>query len=195
MTVDLAAREATTTPGRYEDLISIENAIGTNYGDDDLAGSSGRNSLRGLGGEDLIEGLGGNDFLDGGSGADDLYGDGGDDILRPGTGADYLKGGSGEDTFDFNYISDSAVGSSRDVIADFRRSEFDVVDLSTIDADFTVSGNQAFDFIGSRAFSGTAGELRFSSGIILGDVDGDGASDFQIRMSGVTSMRTDDFFL
>ncbi|RVK74872.1 calcium-binding protein, partial [Sinorhizobium meliloti] len=71
VTIDLGYKYATTGSGRREDLISIENATGTNYGDDDITGSAVANTLRGLGGHDIIEGLDGNDVLDGGSGDDD----------------------------------------------------------------------------------------------------------------------------
>ncbi|MDK1375681.1 MULTISPECIES: calcium-binding protein [unclassified Sinorhizobium] len=195
VTIDLGYKYATTGTGRREDLISVENATGTNYGHDDITGSSVANVLRGLGGHDILEGLGGDDFLDGGTGDDDLYGGAGADILRGGTGFDYLNGGTGTDSFDFNAISESAVGSRRDVIADFHRSEWDVIDLSTIDADTTWSGNQKFVFIGSAAFSGDAGELNFRSGVVSGDVNGDGYADFQIKVNGVSSLRVDDFFL
>ncbi|MBP1883001.1 calcium-binding protein [Sinorhizobium mexicanum] len=195
VTIDLGYKYATTGTGRREDLISVENATGTNYGHDDITGSSVANVLRGLGGHDILEGLAGDDFLDGGTGDDDLYGGAGADILRGGTGFDYLNGGTGTDSFDFNAISESAVGSRRDVIADFHRSEWDVIDLSTIDADTTWSGNQKFVFIGSAAFSGDAGELNFRSGVVSGDVNGDGYADFQIKVNGVSSLRVDDFFL
>ncbi|ASY62008.1 putative protease [Sinorhizobium sojae CCBAU 05684] len=195
VTIDLGYKYATTGSGRREDLISIENATGTNYGHDDITGSSVANMLRGLGGNDILEGLGGNDLLDGGAGVDKLYGGSGADILRGGTGLDYLTGGTGADTFDFNSIRESAVGTRRDVITDFRRTEFDVIDLSTIDADTTWSGNQKFTYIGSSGFSGDAGQLSFRSGILSGDVNGDGYADFQIKVNGVTSLRADDFFL
>ncbi len=195
VTIDLGYKYATTGSGRREDLISIENATGTNYGHDDITGSSVANMLRGLGGNDILEGLGGNDLLDGGAGVDKLYGGSGADILRGGTGLDYLTGGTGADTFDFNSIRESAVGTRRDVVTDFRRSEFDVIDLSTIDADTTWSGNQKFTYIGSSAFSGDAGQLNFRSGILSGDVNGDGLADFQIKVNGFSSLRADDFFL
>jgi serralysin len=149
----------------------------------------------GYGGADILEGIGGNDDLDGGSGADDLYGGAGDDLLVGSAGKDYLNGGIGEDTFDFNSINDSVSGVNRDTIADFHRSEFDVIDVSTIDANELRSGNQTFTFIGGASFHGTAGELRFGSGVVSGDTDGDGYSDFQIRVSGVTTMYSSDFFL
>ncbi|RVM02177.1 calcium-binding protein, partial [Sinorhizobium meliloti] len=48
---------------------------------------------------------------------------------------------------------------------------------------------------GGNAFSGEAGELNFRSGIISGDVNGDGYADFQVRVNGATSLSVDDFFL
>ena len=197
VTVDLGTQKASTATGRLEDLISIENVTGTNYGHDDITGSSAANLLKGLGGNDILEGLGGHDDLYGGAGNDDLYGGSGNDILGGNSGSDYLHGGTGTDTFDFNSINDTVTGSSRDVIADFHRSEFDVIDLQTIDANELRSGNQAFTFIGGAAFSGAAGELRLSSssGILGGDTDGDGRSDFHIDMNGLKKMYADDFFL
>ncbi|OBZ92931.1 hemolysin [Pararhizobium polonicum] len=195
VTVDLGGQRASTTKGHFEDLISIENATGTNLGSDDITGSSGRNVLKGLGGNDVLDGLGGNDDLYGGAGNDDLYGGSGADILVGGTGFDYLTGGTGADTFVFSSTRETAVGTKRDVITDFHRSEVDIVDLSKIDANTLSSGNQAFSFIGGQSFHGKAGELRFSGGIVSGDTDGDGHSDFQIKMNGVTKMYADDFFL
>ena len=51
-------------------LISIENSIGSNTGDDELTGNSGANILRGGGGFDLLRGGAGADTLDGGAGVD-----------------------------------------------------------------------------------------------------------------------------
>jgi len=205
VTIDLADQRAWTTKGHHETLISIENATGTNYGNDDITGSSARNILKGLGGNDQLYGLGGADDLRGGSGSDDLfagsgddalYGGSGTDFLRGGSGSDHLNGGTGSDIFDFNSIGDSVVGSRRDVIGDFHRSQLDVVDLETIDANKWVSGDQSFTFIGGQSFHGKEGELRFSpTGIISGDIDGDGTSDFQIKVDGVTKMYSDDFIL
>lgn len=73
-------------------------------------------------------------------------------------------GGTGTDTFDFNAIGETAVGSSRDVITDFRRAEYDVIDLSTIDADTIWSGNQSFTYVGSNAFSGEPESSIFAPG-------------------------------
>ena len=57
------------------------------------------------------------------------------------------------------------------------------IDLSTIDANTHKHGNQAFHFIGSHHFGHNAGELRYSSHIVQGDVNGDGKADFDIHVN------------
>jgi hypothetical protein len=64
-----------------------------------------------------------------------------------------------------------------------------------IDAIKSSSADNAFDYIGSAAFSGTAGELRYSGGIIRGDVNGDGRADFSIEVENTASLRSSDFIL
>jgi serralysin len=193
VSIDLGKGTAQTLGTSYkETLVSIENAIGTGASDK-IYGSSVANKLWGDAGNDLIDGKGGNDTLYGGAGNDDLYGGSGNDKLYGGSGNDHLYGGSGADTFVFTSISDSKANSSRDVIQDFSRSQDDYIDLRTIDADTTFGGNQSFDFIGSKGFSGEAGELRFSGGIVSGDVNGDGYADFSIKVAGMTKMYDSDF--
>ena len=79
-----------------------------------------------------------------------------------------------------------------DTIADFRRGQ-DRIDLSGIDA-VTGGGDDAFNWVGSNAFSGTAGELRgYSQGgafFLAGDVNGDGVADFTIQVN-TTILTTD----
>ncbi|MFP5075877.1 calcium-binding protein [Rhizobium sp. YIM 134829] len=192
--IDLAAGEAIINDDQIEDLVSIENATGTDSADD-IYGSSARNVLRGENGSDLLDGRAGNDDLYGGNGNDDLYGGNGLDDLIGGLGSDYLEGGKGADVFIFDSIRESVVGKNRDVIDDFRASEDDLVDLSGIDANTTRGGNQDFDFIGSGRFTKEAGELRFSNGVLQGDVNGDGRADFEIKLTGVTKMFDSDFVL
>lgn len=213
ISIDLERGLAATKGTSYKEyLSSIENAIGTGVADT-IYGSSVANKLWGDGGNDVLSGKGGNDTVYGGSGNDKLYGDTGNDKLYGetgndqlfggtgndqlfgGAGTDYLNGGTGADTFVFTTWSESAVGSKRDVIQDFYASEDDYIDLHAIDADTTFGGNQSFSFIGSKAFTGEAGELRFSGGIISGDVNGDGVADFQIAVTGVTKMYSGDFYL
>jgi serralysin len=71
----------------------------------------------------------------------------------------------------------------------------DRIDLRGIDADIAAAGNQAFTFIGARAFSGEAGELTFSRGVLSGDVNGDRIADVRIAVSGVSALASGDFYL
>lgn len=192
--VDLGQGFATATNEEDETLISIENAAGTGYGDT-LRGSNGANSLWGDAGVDLIRGFGGNDKLYGGTGNDKLYGDTGNDLLNGGAGRDFLQGGTGADTFVFSARTDSVANANRDVIDDFYRSEDDLINLSAIDANTRVGGNQAFSFIGTANFSNTAGELQFRNGLLSGDVNGDRVADFQVAVTDLTRMYASDFIL
>lgn len=164
-------------------------------GDDDLTGGAGKDLIRGGKGADTLIGNGGNDRLFGDAGADVLSGGNGNDTLSGGKGADVLTGGKGADTFVFATTKEA----HRDTITDFDSSEGDVIDLSGIDAQTDVSGDQSFTLIGDADFSGTAGELRVwqtSSGTqIAGDVDGDGVQDFRITLTGEVDLTASDFLL
>jgi Ca2+-binding RTX toxin-like protein len=156
-----------------------------------MVGNSGNNGLSGGDGKDFMVGGAGNDILNGGAGNDTLIG---------GAGGDILNGGAGNDRFDFDLVSDSPAGPAlRDSIVGGFAHGFDRIDLSTIDANTLVGGNQAFSFIGSAAFSGVAGQLRYTnySGnvIIDADVNGDSIADMQILVAGTTFMAGTDFIL
>ena len=68
----------------------------------------------------------------------------GNDTLTGGADQDSLEGGIGADRFDFNSASESPSGGLIDHILDFNRLEGDKIDLSTIDANVLLQGNQAF---------------------------------------------------
>jgi Ca2+-binding RTX toxin-like protein len=178
-------------------LGSIENLSGGDSADR-FTGSTRANLLEGYGGNDAFTGLGGSDTLDGGEGNDRLQGGNGDDLLEGGLGRDTLRGGGGADVFRFTDIAETAVGSGRDRLRDFTQGE-DTIDISAIDA---VAGgaDDAFTFIGTVPFSATAGELRQVDTplriLVEGDVDGDGAADFQIELTTTGLVVTaDDFAL
>ena len=57
-----------------------------------------------------------------------------------------------------------------------------------------LTGDQAFDFIGSADFT-AAGQLRFSGGMVRGDVDGDGQADFAIQIGPQPGLTDADFYL
>ena len=119
---------------------------------------------------------------------------------RPrGKGADDLYGGSGNDLFVFKALSDSTYSSAgRDSIFDFNGNG-DRINLSAIDANTKVTGNQAFKFIGTDSFHGKAGELRFikkaSDTYIQGDVNGDKKADLAIHLDDRLALDKYDFIL
>jgi Ca2+-binding RTX toxin-like protein len=121
-----------------------------------MIGDEAANTFAGGAGNDTASGGGGNDRLIGGDGGDVLNGDAGNDLLRGGGAADRLFGGLGADIFDFDTAADSGPGA-RDVlrggvgIAAFEgigAAGGDRIDLSGIDANANVAGNQAFAFGG-----------------------------------------------
>ena len=175
-------------PAVQEDtLYDIENVIGTAAADF-ITGNSADNRLAG------------------GAGNDDLKGGGGNDTLISGLGNDTLTGGQGADTFKFNDYRDSGttnialagggystIQHGLDTIMDFFAGE-DRIDLSGIDANSLVAGNQAFSVVDE--FTGAAGQLtiwdstEYSStqpinenyARLYGDVDGDGNYDFMLTV-------------
>lgn len=162
-------------------------------GSDTLSGGDGRDQLLGGDNDDLLNGDGGDDRLTGGNGNDTLRGGSGADWLDGGAGADTLTGNAGADTFDFNALTDSRPGS-RDTITDFNRAD-DMIDLTGIDANTSLAGDQAFFLIGNAAFSNQAGQLRYANGVLSGDVNGDGIADFEVRIQGNVALDVTDFWL
>ena len=118
-------------------------------GVDVMSGQSGNDALSGGDNDDRLSGGLGDDLLDGGTGGDQLAG---------GAGADQLRGGSGRDWFVYQSFAESATGS-RDRLLDFVAG-VDRIDLSDIDANAELAGNQAFVWggeVASRAQAATAG--------------------------------------
>lgn len=135
--------------------------------------------------ENLVGGRGA-DLLVGNHEDNILSGLAGNDTLVGGAGADVLTGGVGADLFQFVDVDGKA-----DRITDFRPAQGDQIDLSRIDANTGLAGDQAFVHIGAAGFSGVAGQLRVFSvptrTTIQGDVDGDGNADFSIVLSGIST--------
>jgi Ca2+-binding RTX toxin-like protein len=179
---------------QYADVFWGGEGYDTLYGydgNDAISGSNGADKLYGGNGNDTLKGDVGNDRLEGGSGADKLHG---------AAGADKLYGGSGADTFVFLSVKDSTVASTgRDTIYDFSQKSKDKIDLKAIDADTTLAKDQAFAFIGNKAFSKDAGELRYEKkggdSYIHGDVNGDGKADFSILVDASITFTKADFIL
>lgn len=119
----------------------------------------GAGYVAGTAGDDNLEGLSTNDKIVGGAGNDTLSGLGGADTLIGGAGVDRMAGGDGNDRFVFNSVGDSGTTSStRDRITDFNVNG-DLIDVSPIDANTSVGGDQAFSYIGTAAFS-APGQIR-----------------------------------
>jgi serralysin len=183
-----------------------------NDGNDNINGANGSDTINGSFGNDTIDGgdgndtiMGGeagdtgedNDLLIGGAGDDVILGYSGNDTIIGGAGLNELNGGPGADTFVFNVIK-----AEYDFIGDYNFSNDltkDIIDLSGIDANSTLAGNQAFNFMGNDvAFTHVAGELIFNSGsnYVYGDVDGDAIADLKISMNYfTTSLSSEDFIL
>ncbi len=183
---------STTLKDNFENL-TLDNTVGFltalngtgNSADNTLTGNSLGNTLSGLKGNDIINaGLG-------------------DDTIIGGLGTDTMTDGGGKDIYDFNKINESVVGVNRDICTDFTHG-VDKIDLSTIDADVGVAGNQAFVFIGNVAFAGGgADQVRYftvGNDIIvqveLGN-DGNATADMEIQLTGaaITGINAADFIL
>ncbi|SOB86548.1 serralysin [Sphingomonas guangdongensis] len=123
-----------------------------------------------------------------------LDGADGADVLIGGDGVDYLTGGAGADTFvaeiDATKVSSKNGPIALDVILDFAGE--DRVDLSGIDANALLAGDQAFTFV-ENAKGKEAGELSIrhfgninaaekSLGIEIDGVDGKSAFDGHVTV-------------
>lgn len=172
-------------------------------GNDLLSGSDERDIMFGGDGNDTLNGGNGADFLIGGAGSDTIH-SGGDnsgnfyytDELQGDGGKDFLYGDLGRDVFVYWGVSDSAPGAAaRDVIYDFTQRADDI--LLAMDANADTDEQEDFVFIGTDAFSGEAGELRYevSNGntFVTGDVNGDGVADFEIELVGEINLMASDF--
>ena len=157
-----------------------------------------------------IDGGSGNDTITGSAAADTIKGGGGVDSLIGGAGGDRLQGGIGQDVLTGGLNSDGFVwddgefggmtATTADRITDFSKADFEVIDLSLVDAKTaTATTDDAFTFIGTAAFSNVAGQLRYqqTSGntYVMGDQDGNGTADFWIRIDGLQTMVATDFVL
>ncbi len=172
-----------------------DSFVGTVFADT-IAGAAGHDTLFGARGKDRLDGSRGNDRLLGGLDNDRILGGGGADILNGGAGSDRLRGGNGKDrligggdadTFVFVAAAEAGTGANRDRISDFAAGS-DKLDLSA----FMAGGA----FIGSAAFTpGNGPQVRFSlaTGILSGDVTGDGITDFQIELDGAPVLTAADF--
>ncbi len=219
VTYEIAARQGTKGADSLKGS-GYADVVGLLGGNDRFRGNGGDDVAHGGKGHDTIRGGSGNDTLYGGAGNDHLYGDAGHDVLEGGSGKDALSGGSsndrlaggagadtlsggagrdqlnsGTDMFIFRSPADSPGKKARDVITDFKVGT-DRIDLSAMDADRKVKGNQDFEFSMKAAAHSvwTVGGGK-NNLVLRGDVDGDARADFEILLQGVGKLTADDFLL
>jgi Ca2+-binding RTX toxin-like protein len=193
----LTGRYIKITKGSSNPGTPGDDIIPGTSGNDDLSGGDGNDQLDGKGGDDTLNGDNGNDTLIGGTGNDTLIGGAGNDSLNGGFGSDTLTGGIGADKFVYTVAMDTPVGGIyHDVITDFSVAELDKINLSAIDANSVLAGDQKFSFI-STGFTGAAGQVRFDAGtnLVLADIDGDGLAEIEINLTGVATLSVTDFIL
>ncbi|MES2666732.1 MAG: calcium-binding protein [Pseudomonadota bacterium] len=169
-------------------------------GRDTLGGGNGNDTLTGQSGNDSLSGGAGNDALNGNAGDDHLIGDTGNDRIKGGTGDDSLSGGAGRDIlygegdgdhFIFGSVVDTGNGATRDQIADFDRTEGDVIDLT---------GFGLVAFRGSLGFSNAGPSARWvvsgGNNVLLQiDSDGDRDVDGTILILNHTSLLAGDVLI
>ena len=170
------------------------------YGNDQLHGNSGHDLLNGQEANDRLAAGAGNDRLLGGSGFDILNGAAGRDTLTGGADRDLLTGGTEADLFVFSNGDTTETRTGSDVILDFDTAEGDRLSLAPMDArSGTADSNEAFRFIGTNAFSGSQGQLRYDvingNTWVQGDTDGDKLADFVVRLDGQHTLTATDFVL
>ncbi len=178
-----------STAARSDTLVGVEN----------FTGGSGNDVITGSGTNYVIN------VLKGGAGNDRING---------GFGEDILTGGAGNDTFVYTSTDDvglvfglndgNSLATVAERITDFTQGQ-DRIDLSAIDARVETAGNQAFNFLGTAAFTAanTNGGLRYSYlaeqdiTVVEGSFDSDPRLDteFQIVLSGRVNLTANDFVL
>src|SRR5271168_2395866 len=129
-----------------------------------------------------------------------LWGTANETIFIGGYGTQYFTGGTGKDIYTYLSIADSTPSGGEDMINNFDPSK-DVIDLSHIDANLSSAGVQNFTFIGTAAFSGAGGQVRYQQDPSTGytyveaDLVGDSQPDLEIRLVGMVNLTAANFSL
>jgi Ca2+-binding RTX toxin-like protein len=175
---------ATSRAGVYVDVPGNDCHGGDAEGDRFFDGAGGY--ILGSRFADTLMGAGN---MDGGRGADRLIAE---------WGSWSMTGGAGDDVFAFTWNGEFLFNHPQ--VTDFRQGH-DTLDLSLIDARTFASGDQAFTFIGTDAFDGKPGEVRYevdeANGltIIQMSMDRDGNAQHSITLQGVYTLTGEDFVL
>ena len=120
----------------------------------------------------------------------------GDDDITASDAVNVMDGGEGTDTYRFG----SAAAANGDTIEGFRPG--DKIDLSAIDADAGLAGNQAFTLATGAAFTGV-GQLLVTQEarddgdyvVVQGNTAGDASPEFKLSIKGSTAPTAADFSL
>jgi Ca2+-binding RTX toxin-like protein len=184
------ALEDDSPSGGYDTVVTtVDYQIGA--GIEALTGNAVNISLHGNAAGNLVTG---------GAGSQTLNGHGGNDTLVGGLGTDHLTGGAGADDFVFRAANESVSSlNGRDRIHDFSRVEGDIIDLSQIDANTGLAGNQAFASFGMLGVgpAPAAGALRWTvqngSTIVYGYTNDVAGADFAIELLGINGALSSDF--
>ncbi|MGL4490718.1 MAG: calcium-binding protein, partial [Rhizobiaceae bacterium] len=151
---------------------------------------------------DLGSGIGGQGSASGTNiGSDTLWGvenvttGAGQDTIRASSVVNVMDGGAGNDRFVFG----STGAANGDTIIGFEAG--DKIDLSGIDSNMSVAGNQAFSLITSGALTVAKLSVSYevidgeSYTIVSGNVDNTPGADFKINVRGTHNLTASDFTL
>ncbi|MDX2277812.1 MAG: PQQ-dependent sugar dehydrogenase [Hyphomonadaceae bacterium] len=160
-----------------DQLIAVENLIGTN-GADDFTGNSANNLLQGGGGGDAIRGSGGEDVLDGGLGQDQLTG---------GAAADIFVFGVAVGAVNADTVTDFVAGAD---LIQLDRSVFTSLAVGALAPGRLAVGTQAADSNDRIIYNATTGQLFF-------DPDGVGAQGQVLfaTLTGAPTLTAADFIV
>jgi hypothetical protein len=78
-----------------------------------------------------------------------------------------------------------------DRILDFNPEQGDRLGINAVLGLSNSLSGAGWTYIGSDSFDGSAGQLRFDSGLLQGDLNGDGRAELQIRLDGISTFNTD----
>jgi serralysin len=158
-------------------------------------------------GADYLLGNAGDDVLRGRRGNDRMVGGEGNDALSGGTGGDYLVGNEGADVFLYSDVEESqnvvVNGANQlDQIVDFTQGQ-DKIDLSDIDGNDVLDGDQAFTFLADpgnhtgdwSGFVWATANAQSGFAMINVSTDGDAEAEMQIYMSHAYTFTPGDFIL
>jgi Ca2+-binding RTX toxin-like protein len=138
----------------------------------------------------------GGGFLQGDAGKDVLIGGGNyNQTFYGGLDSDTITTGGGKGIIQYYAVTDSLVGvGNRDIVTDFDTGSGAVFDLYRL-------SDSALTFLGSKAFDGTKGAVRFAIDsvnkwtLVQVDMNGDSTPDMEIELTGLKVLSADDFTL